>query len=113
MTIYAIITTLLLLTTITPSANGQLTPSPTNPVDAIVGREMHERRIPGLQVAVVQRGKLVFLRSYGIANVQDSVPVTNRTVFAINSCTKALKRRYRAISTAFRRPGNPLKFGNY
>ncbi|WP_420146587.1 serine hydrolase, partial [Spirosoma sp.] len=25
----------------------------------------------------------------GIANVQDSVPVTNQTVFAINSCTKA------------------------
>jgi len=50
---------------------------------------MRERRIPGLQVAVVRRGKIVLLRSLGVANVQDSVPVTRRTIFPINSCTKA------------------------
>ena len=58
-------------------------------VDALLKREMKERGIPGLQVAVVQHGKIVLLKSYGIANVQDSVPVNNRTIFAINSCTKA------------------------
>lgn len=59
-------------------------------VEALLRREMRERRIPGLQVAVVRRGKIVLLRSLGIANVQDSVPVTNKSVFPINSCTKAL-----------------------
>ncbi|HVE58470.1 MAG TPA: serine hydrolase, partial [Pyrinomonadaceae bacterium] len=29
------------------------------------------------------------LKSFGIANLQDSVRVTNRSIFAINSCTKA------------------------
>lgn len=57
--------------------------------DALLRREMQERRIPGLQAAVVQHGKIVLLRSYGIANIQDSVPVTDRSVFSINSCTKA------------------------
>lgn len=58
-------------------------------VEALLRREMRERRIPGLQVAVVRRGKIVLLRSLGVANVQDSVPVNNKSIFAINSCTKA------------------------
>lgn len=61
----------------------------TNPaVDDIIKREMRERKIPGLQVAVVSKGKIVLNKSYGIANVQDSVPVSNQSIFAINSCTK-------------------------
>lgn len=58
-------------------------------IEAILKREMKERGIPGLQVAVVQRGKIVLLKSYGIANVQDSIAVNNQTIFPINSCTKA------------------------
>lgn len=61
----------------------------TNPaVEAIIKREMTERKIPGLQVAIVSKGKIVLNQSYGIANVQDNVPVTNQSIFAINSCTK-------------------------
>ncbi|WP_262893388.1 serine hydrolase [Spirosoma profusum] len=52
-------------------------------------KQIKERRITGLQVAVVQHGKLVLSKSYGTANVQDAVPVTNRSIFPINSCTKA------------------------
>lgn len=58
-------------------------------VEALLRREMHERRIPGLQVAVVRHGEIVLLRSFGVANLQDSVPAGNKSIFAINSCTKA------------------------
>lgn len=61
----------------------------TEQVDTLIRREMQERRIPGIQLAVVQHGKIVLLRSYGIANVEDSVPVTNQSIFSINSCTKS------------------------
>jgi CubicO group peptidase (beta-lactamase class C family) len=61
----------------------------TEQVDTLIRREMQERRIPGIQLAVVRHGKIVLLRAYGIANVEDSVPVTNRSIFAINSCTKS------------------------
>ena len=60
----------------------------TNAIEAIIKREMNERRIPGLQIAVVQAGKIVLNKSYGVANVQDNIPVDNKTIFAINSCTK-------------------------
>lgn len=58
-------------------------------VGMLLRREMRERRIPGLQVAVVRRGRIVLLRSFGIANVQDSVPVSDKSIFPVNSCTKA------------------------
>ena len=58
-------------------------------VEALVRREMSERRIPGMQVAVVQNQRIVLLKSFGIADIQHSVPVTNQTTFPIYSCTKA------------------------
>ncbi|UCJ06836.1 class A beta-lactamase-related serine hydrolase [Chitinophaga pendula] len=57
-------------------------------VDQIIGREMKERRIPGLQIAVVHHGKIVASNAYGIANLSDNIPVNSSTIFAINSCTK-------------------------
>ncbi|MBK1896099.1 serine hydrolase [Chryseobacterium paridis] len=57
-------------------------------VDAIIKREMVERKIPGVQIAVVQDGKIILKKTYGIANIQDHVLVTDTTIFPINSCTK-------------------------
>ncbi|MEN3332243.1 MAG: hypothetical protein V7641_1608 [Blastocatellia bacterium] len=58
-------------------------------VESFLRAEMHKRRIPGLQIAVVRRGQIVLRGAYGLANLQDAVPVTNQTVFTINSATKS------------------------
>ncbi|MDZ5647371.1 serine hydrolase [Nitrospirillum sp. BR 11828] len=58
-------------------------------VDAFLQGQMRALGIPGLQVAVIQQGRLVLSRSYGVANLQTPVPVTNQTIFAVNSITKA------------------------
>jgi CubicO group peptidase (beta-lactamase class C family) len=50
---------------------------------------MQKRGIPGMQVTVVHHGKVVLQGNYGLANVEHSVPVTNDTVFAVHSITKA------------------------
>ncbi|QDK82780.1 serine hydrolase [Spirosoma sp. KCTC 42546] len=63
--------------------------APTDNVETVIQREMKERQIPGLQLAVVQHGQLVLLKSYGMANLQTSTPVTNQRILSINSCTKA------------------------
>lgn len=57
-------------------------------IDEIINREMQERKIPGLQIAAIQKGKIVFSKSYGLANLQDSVRVDSKSIFAINSITK-------------------------
>jgi CubicO group peptidase (beta-lactamase class C family) len=67
----------------------QLFGQQTNPsVDEIINREMQERKIPGLQLAVVKKGKIILSQSYGIANLQYNIPVSNTTIFPINSNTK-------------------------
>jgi CubicO group peptidase (beta-lactamase class C family) len=58
-------------------------------VDTYLKGQMQKRHIPGLQVAVVRHGKIVKLAAYGLANVQDSVAVDDRTLFQVNSITKA------------------------
>lgn len=63
--------------------------SPTDSLDLFLTAKMQQLRIPGLQLAVVRHGQVVKLAQYGLANVQDSVPVTRRTRFFLNSITKA------------------------
>lgn len=58
-------------------------------IDAFVQNQMQKRRIPGLQLAVVRHGKIIKTGNYGLANLQDSIPVSDKTVFSINSITKA------------------------
>ena len=58
-------------------------------IAAFVRSEMQERQIPGLQLAVIQRGKVVLSRNFGLASLQYQVPVTDASLFSINSATKA------------------------
>ncbi|OLY95013.1 serine hydrolase [Cnuella takakiae] len=58
-------------------------------IDVFVQERMQQRRIPGLQLAIVRNGQLVKKGNYGLANVQDSIAVSDKTVFTINSITKA------------------------
>lgn len=82
------LTTLLcvLLWSFVPKAAAQ---APADELDTFLKTKMQERRIPGLQLAVVRQGKVVKLGQYGLANLQDSVPVTRQSRFFLNSITKA------------------------
>ncbi|QJX47369.1 serine hydrolase [Hymenobacter taeanensis] len=63
--------------------------TPADTLDAFLEARMRQQRIPGLQLAVVQKGRVLKLGQYGLANLQDSLPVTQQTRFTINSITKA------------------------
>jgi len=56
-------------------------------VDALFAR-FNERPSPGLAVAVVRDGKLLLSKGYGLANLEDRVPITSSTVFDIASVSK-------------------------
>jgi len=60
----------------------------TDQVDDYIQREMKRRQIPGLALAVVQHGKVVKMKGYGLANVELDVPVTPDSVFYLASVTK-------------------------
>jgi CubicO group peptidase (beta-lactamase class C family) len=52
--------------------------------------EMRNAGIPGMQVAVARLGKVVFLETFGLADIENAVPATSSTLFQVASCTKAL-----------------------
>ena len=61
--------------------------------DALCQRAIDEWKVPGMAVAVVKDGEVVFMKGYGMANLGDSlteaVPVTPQTQFVIASTSKA------------------------
>ncbi len=61
----------------------------TDTLDRFIKQTMEKRRIPGLQLAIVKDGMIIRSGNYGLANVQDSIPVSDKTVFPVNSITKA------------------------
>lgn len=81
-----VISLAIVLFSLSATVSGQ---TPNAKAEALLRREMSERRIPGLQAAVVKNGKIVLLTSLGTADLQSATPVTNKSVFGIYSCTKA------------------------
>lgn len=57
-------------------------------VDAKVKALVAARNAPGMQVAVMQKGAIVYSRGFGMANLETATPVTGATVFRIGSVTK-------------------------
>jgi CubicO group peptidase (beta-lactamase class C family) len=57
-------------------------------IDDYIRATMTQNQIPGLSVAVVQEGKPVLVKGYGLANVEHSVPATEHTVYEIASVGK-------------------------
>src|ERR1051325_5934964 len=52
-------------------------------VDEYIEAEMRKQHIPGLSLAVVQAGKVVKSKAYGLANIELNVPATPNTVYQL------------------------------
>ena len=58
-------------------------------IDDFLLKKMQDKKIPGLQIAIIKNNKIIKTANYGIANIQDNILVTDNTVFTINSMTKS------------------------
>src|ERR1044072_1921925 len=57
-------------------------------IDRIVSEQMSANKIPGVSLAVLRKGKIGLLKSYGLANVEHQVPVKPETIFQSGSIGK-------------------------
>jgi CubicO group peptidase (beta-lactamase class C family) len=57
-------------------------------IDSLIQARMEASHIPGLAAAVVKGESLIWTGSYGLARVEDSVPVVDSTVFDLASVSK-------------------------
>ncbi|ABF42248.1 beta-lactamase [Candidatus Koribacter versatilis Ellin345] len=78
--------TLAFILLLSSAALAQLTPSD---LDAYVERARKVFDTPGIAVAIVKDGRLVFAKGYGVKKLGDPAPVTENTLFGIGSNTKA------------------------
>lgn len=77
---------------LTTGLAAQRTSAPTalpRDLDAYVTRVMHDFEVPGLAIAVVQNGRVLLAKGYGVRKLGDPTPVDERTLFGIASNTKA------------------------
>ncbi|MEL7497772.1 MAG: serine hydrolase [Planctomycetota bacterium] len=60
-------------------------------IDQTAERMLTEQHLPGLAIVVVQNGRTVFNKGYGLANVEQQIPVDpDKILFRIGSVSKAL-----------------------
>jgi len=59
-------------------------------VDIFVQSQLAERHIPGAAVAIIQNGRVVKIKGYGLASLEFNAPVTPDTVFEIGSVSKQM-----------------------
>ena len=75
---------------------GDPTPTPDDPpktfaleaIDAYLKAQVGESGYPGLSLAIVREGKIVFAKGYGKRSLEDGDPVEPDTMFAVGSVTK-------------------------
>ena len=70
------------------SANGQTNPNPNAALDAFILNEMNTEHFPGMATVMVKDNKIVWIKSYGFADVANSIPVADTTVFLLASVSK-------------------------
>jgi len=58
-------------------------------INKIVNKAMTDESIPGMAVAVVQDGKVVFEKAYGVRSIDGNAKADEQTVFSIGSVSKA------------------------
>jgi CubicO group peptidase (beta-lactamase class C family) len=57
-------------------------------LDAIVARSGVTRDTPGVGVLVIDHGKVLLEKCYGVAHIRDRRPITPETTFELASCSK-------------------------
>jgi CubicO group peptidase (beta-lactamase class C family) len=72
-----------------PSTLRAQNPPDYSTLDPVIEQIMKEWKVPGLAIAVVKEGRVVYTRGFGYRDVKKGLKVTPDTLFAIGSCSKA------------------------
>src|SRR5690242_8155326 len=77
----------LLIALFSISCTAQLAPTVGADIDRVFS-DVAKPNSPGCALAVYQNGKIVYERGYGLASLENQVPITPRTVFDLGSTSK-------------------------
>ena len=84
---------LFILTTILCSfwaINGKAQSKNNKEIDNYIAKIQKQYNIPGLAIVVIKNGEVLYKKNYGLANIELSVPVTDKTLFPLFSTSKVI-----------------------
>lgn len=84
---FTVLLVLILFAAGAPTATAQQRTGPA--LDQLMKDAIERWQLPGLAVAIVHEGRVVYLRGHGVKELGRRDPVTPGTVFPLASCTKA------------------------
>lgn len=58
-------------------------------IDTALARVLKASKAAGFAVAVVVKNKIIYAKGFGLADVENNKPATEKTLYAIGSCSKA------------------------
>src|SRR5216684_2940766 len=67
----------------------QRAPGTIDGLDQFIPAQMQNWKVPGLAIAVVQNGRVIYSNGFGLRDVKSNLPVTTKTIFAIGSISKS------------------------
>lgn len=70
--------------------DGKLSSSKLNQINDAVNKFMASTHVPGLAVAVVEGGQYEWAQGFGLADLENNVPVSKHTLFRLGSISKSL-----------------------
>ena len=79
----------IVLLAVSPPAAMQ-TVSQASAISGLVTSYVSDHQVPGLSLAVIDRGRVILTQGYGLADVENSVPATADTVYRIASISKSI-----------------------
>lgn len=80
-------TALFIVLVLTTAFSGQ---AQTTRIDSFLLAKINEHHIPALSVAIIDNGKVTFMKTYGFANLEYNIPNTPQTAFQLASVTKLI-----------------------
>jgi len=84
---------LVILVVISLHVAAQITPTQhavePRDLEQFIPAQMRTWKVPGLAIAVVQNGRVIYSHGFGLRDVKGNLPVTSKTIFAIGSISKS------------------------
>lgn len=59
-------------------------------IDNIINKEINDNRVSGANILLLQHGKPVFSKSYGLADIEKNIPMSENTIFRLFSMSKII-----------------------
>jgi beta-lactamase class C len=66
-------------------------------LESFVKESMRKKKVPGLAIAVVVKGKIVYTRCFGVRTIGQHKPIDEKTIFQLGSVSKPLSSTLIAI----------------